>query len=397
MLYQDWPPLSDTLKHAVTTFKAKQPQVTLTLVPVGYGDLPTKVKTAIAAGAGPEMFHTYSDFWRAVDASQVMLALTPLLFSRDELNQLTFPTLLDSVPAKRKEVYLLPYADGLNGDALLYNKTLLASGAVDPNNLTTLDDIISAGAKLTQAQGGTISRAGNQIDNKQDPIRNWILDQGDTFYDTQNHKWTWQTNAAEQAMQKIVDFYKQGTAWVKAPQGIKDPIGEAQAAMKPAAGFYELSGYAKSYPHTELVDVPMPGFVPGKDPHYFQTAISGFALSALLKPGDERAKIGAAFLRHLFSPSEVTALADQYSGAIFINGIYSDAGFKGTTFGPVRSFLSDKVIAHTLMMDMAVEPGFGTQINNVIAGTQSIQAALAEMQQIYTGKEDEARKNMTQG
>jgi len=59
MLYQDWPPLSDTLKHAVTTFKAKQPQVTLTLVPVGYGDLPTKVKTAIAAVGTPQVLWIY--------------------------------------------------------------------------------------------------------------------------------------------------------------------------------------------------------------------------------------------------------------------------------------------------------------------------------------------------
>jgi ABC-type glycerol-3-phosphate transport system substrate-binding protein len=181
---------------------------------------------------------------------------------------------------------------------------------------------------------------------------------------------------------------------VKTPDGVKQPLGEGRAAMEMGAGFYELSGDAKSYPHLELVDMPMPSFVPGKKPHYFQTAISGWALSALLKPGDEKTKAGVAFLQHLYTPEEAMSLATQYSGAIFIQGVYSSPAFKSSTFGPLRANLPDQIIANTLTLDMAVEPGFSSQMGKVIAGTMTIQAALADMQQQYSSKEAEARKQM---
>jgi ABC-type glycerol-3-phosphate transport system substrate-binding protein len=397
VLHQDWQPLTNMLKQAVTTFKTQQPQVTVTLVPVAYGDLATKVKTEMAAGTGPEVLHSYSDFWRAVDASAVFMPLTPELFSRDELAKITYPTLLDSVPSKRKEVYLLPYADGLNGDALLYNPAMLTKAGVDPKGFKTIDDVISAGAKLTVSQSGAITTEGIWFSDTQDPVRNWILDQGATFYDEQAHQWTWQTSAAEQAMQKVVDVYHQGTSWVTTPTGVKQPLGEGRAAMEMGAGFYELSGDATSYPHLELADMPMPSFVPGKTPHYFQTAISGWALSALLKSGDEKTKAGADFLRFLYTPEEAMALATQYSGAIFIQGVYNSPAFKSSTFGSLRTNLPDQVIANTLTLDMAVEPGFSTQMGKVIAGTMTIQAALADMQQQYSSKETEARKQIGAG
>jgi ABC-type glycerol-3-phosphate transport system substrate-binding protein len=397
VLVQNFQPTVDSLKHAVTTFKNVQPQVTVTLVPVDYGDMASKVKIEMAAGTGPEVVQSYSDFWRAVDASSVLLALTPELFSRDELQKIFFPTLLDSVPSKRKEVYLLPSSTGLNGDALLYNPALLTKSGIDPKSLTTIDDIIAAGAKLTVSQGGAITNEGIWFSDTSDPVRNWILDQGATFYDEQNHQWTWQTSAAEQAMQKVVDVYHQGTSWVKMPEGVKQPLGEGRAAMEMGAGFYELSGDATSYPHLELADMPMPSFVPGKTPHYFQTAISGWALSALLKPGDEKTKMSAEFLRHIVSPAEAIAKADVYSGAILIQGVYTSPAFKSTQFGPVRANLPSQVIANTLTMDMAVEPGFSTQMNKVIAGTMTIQAALADMQQSYSSKEAEARKQIGAG
>jgi hypothetical protein len=91
------------------------------------------------------------------------------------------------------------------------------------------------------------------------------------------------------------------------------------------------------------------------------------------------------------------ALATQYSGAIFIQGVYNSPAFKSSTFGSLRTNLPDQVIANTLTMDMAVEPGFSTQMGKVIAGTMTIQAALADMQQQYSSKETEARKQIGAG
>ena len=74
-----------------------------------------------------------------------MLPLTPVLFKRNELEQLSFANLLNSVWAKNNEVYMLPHSVGMNGSMLVYNETLLKNANVDPKGLTSLDGIVAAG------------------------------------------------------------------------------------------------------------------------------------------------------------------------------------------------------------------------------------------------------------
>jgi hypothetical protein len=48
-----------------------------------------------------------------------------------------------------------------------------------------------------------------------------------------------------------------------------------------------------------------------------------------------------------------------------------------------------------VLMTMAAPPGdFGTHVTKVVNGELSIKAALQDMQQAYTAKEEEARRNM---
>ncbi|MBW3654441.1 MAG: endonuclease/exonuclease/phosphatase family protein, partial [Actinobacteria bacterium] len=56
--------------------------------------------------------------------------LTPLLMSRKEAEKIAVPTLLDSVWSRKKEVYLIPQAVGVNGSHYQYNPQQLdAAGA----------------------------------------------------------------------------------------------------------------------------------------------------------------------------------------------------------------------------------------------------------------------------
>lgn len=223
----------------------------------------------------------------------------------------------------------------------------------------------------------------------------WIIDQGGKFYDEKTYKWTWQTTEAERAFQWILDLYdKHNVAWRKQPDGIKDAMGEARAATI-VHGAYALSNYVKNYPDVRLVDQPMPAFAAGKTPNYYEHEIAGYALSALLKPDDPKAKIGAAFFRDLLTPSGARALANEYSGAILSKNVYADPTFKDTTFGPVRAKLPEQIISKMVLMTMAAPPGdFGAHVTKVVNGELSIKAALQDMQQTYTTKEEEARRNM---
>lgn len=358
-----------------------------------------KTRAAVAAGSGPDGFHTYTGFWRGTDAANVMLPLTPSLFKRAELEQLFFSNVLtNAVWSKRPEIYIMPFAVGVNGSMLLWNNEIASSAAVGPKSFTTLDQIVAGAVKLTQRDGGAITRAGLLPNSMTNLIMRWIIDQGGKFYDEKTFKWTWQTIEAERALQWIVDLYdKHAVAWKQAPPEVKNALGEQRAAML-IQGAFSISGYATSHPDVfpKLVDRPMPAFVPGKAPNYYEHEYSGYALSPLLKPDDTKAKIGAAFYKELLSPDWLIARADEYSGAILAKAVYSDPRFKDTKFGAARAKLPEQVISRMIFMTMAVRPEDGQQfINKVIAGQASVKSALAEMQQHFSVGEEEARRNMS--
>jgi ABC-type glycerol-3-phosphate transport system substrate-binding protein len=395
LLYQTWAVGDIYHQQAVEAFARKYPKVKVSLVPVAYGDLAPKVRTSVAAGSGPDGFQTYTGFWRGTDAATIMLPLTPSLFKRAELEQITFPNLLNAVWSKKNETYVLPHSVGMNGSMLVYNARLLSDANVDPKGLTSLDGIVAAAAKLTTRAGGEVTRAGVLPTSQTNLIMRWIIDQGGKFYDEKTYKWTWQTPEAERAFQWILDLYdKHSVAWRKQPDGIKDAVGEARAASI-IHGAYALSNYVKNYPDVQLVDQPMPAFSAGKTPNFYEHEIAGYALSALLKPDDAKARIGATFFKDLLSPDGARALANEYSGAILAKSVYADPGFKDTKFGPVRAKLPDQIISRMLLMTMAADPGaFGMHVTRVVNGELSVKAALQDMQQTYTAKEDEARRNM---
>ena len=105
------------------------------------------------------------------------------------------------------------------------------------------------------------------------------------------------------ALQWLSDVYdKHAVAWKQAPQP-GDALGEQRAAMV-IQGAFAISGYLTSHKDTfpKLVDKPMPAIVPGKTPSYYEHEYSGYALSALLKPDDMKARIGAAFYKEMLTP-----------------------------------------------------------------------------------------------
>jgi ABC-type glycerol-3-phosphate transport system substrate-binding protein len=248
-------------------------------------------------------------------------------------------------------------------------------------------------------EGAEIKQAGLLPASHTNLIMRWIIDQGGKFYDEKTHKWTWQTAEAERALQWLVDLYdKHAVAWKQNPPGVSNALGEQRAAMN-IAGAFSLSGYATSHPETFklLLDQPMPGFVPGKPPNFYEHEYSGYALTSLLKAQDVKARIGAAFFSELLSPDWLIVRANDYSGAILAKGVYSDPRFKDTTFGAVRAKLPEQVISRMIFMTMAVRPEEAqAEINRVIAGETSLKAALTELQQQFSTKEDEARRNMAQ-
>jgi ABC-type glycerol-3-phosphate transport system substrate-binding protein len=396
---QNFQPTINIIERAIPVFQQQHPGVSIKYTPVAFSEMATKVAQEVAAGSGHDGFHTYTGFWRGTDAANVMLPLTPVLFKKAELEQMFFSNVLGAVWSKRPETYIMPFAVGVNGSMLLWNNELTQRDGVDPKSFTTLDQIAQGAVKLTRKAGADWQQAGLLPSATTNLIMRWIIDQGGTFYDEKTFKWTWQTTQAERAFQWILDLYdKHGVAWkqAQAPAEVKDALGEQRTASM-IHGAYAISGYATSHKDTypKLADQPLPGFVPGKAPNYYEHEYSGYALSSLLKTDDMRARVGAAFYRELLSADSLIARANEYSGAILAKAVYADPRFKDTTFGPIRAKLPEQVISRMQFMTMAVRPEeAGTYLNKVVAGETSLKSALAEMQQFFQTREDEARQNM---
>jgi ABC-type glycerol-3-phosphate transport system substrate-binding protein len=395
---QNFPPTVNIIERAIPAFQEKNPGVKITFSQVAFNDMASKTRSAIAAGAGPDGFHTYTGFWRGTDAANIMLPLTPNLFKRAELEQIFFPNvLINAVWSKKPEIFIMPFSVGVNGSMLLWNSALTTATNVDPKSFTTLDQIVAGATKLTIKDGTSVRQAGLLPNSMTNLVMRWVIDQGGKFYDEKTYKWTWQTAEAERAVQWLVDLYdKHNVAWKQAPPEVKDALGEQRAAMV-IQGAFSISGYRTSHPDTfpKLVDQPMPAFVAGKVPNYYEHEYSGYAISPLLKGDDVKARIGAAFYKEMLSTDHLIARANEYSGAILARAVYSDPRFKDTTFGAARAKLPEQVISRMTFMSMAVRPEtFQEHINAVINGEKSVKSALAEAQQQFQVQEDEARRNM---
>src|SRR5688572_12052756 len=157
---QNFAPTVAIHEQSIAGFKEVAPNAKLTLTQVGFGEMAAKAKAVAAAGSGADGIHTYSDMWRGTDASTVMLPLTPQLMSRKDAEKICVPTLLDSVWSRKKEVFLLPQAVGVNGSHYQYNERLLQAAGIDPKRLTTLDTVVEAAVKLTRHEGQDVTHAG---------------------------------------------------------------------------------------------------------------------------------------------------------------------------------------------------------------------------------------------
>jgi hypothetical protein len=161
----------------------------------------------------------------------------------------------------------------------------------------------------------------------------------------------------------------------------------------------QTGGLLIGNPDARLWDAPLPSFVAGKPPHYYVPGIAGLSLAASLKPDGTKAQVGAALYRSVFSPEGSLVVANTYSGAILSRGLYEDPRFKDTRFGALRAGFAQQILSKTVMLNLVVadsttQPGFAEAVVKALSGTLAPKAALAELQQLFTVKEEEAWRTL---
>ena len=111
---QDFAASIDGIRRAAHAYVAKEPQVSVKIQVIPYGDLRAKVIPAVAAGTEAEIINAYNSWFVTSDISRMFLPLDDYIGGRDELQRLVFPNALEATDSPGGRIYYMPNLSGMN-------------------------------------------------------------------------------------------------------------------------------------------------------------------------------------------------------------------------------------------------------------------------------------------
>jgi lactose/L-arabinose transport system substrate-binding protein len=153
-----WNIAAEALDMLVPDFNKQYPDVKVTVVNMGHGDVRDKALAGCAAGGTdlPDVITVEND------EAEVYWARFPDCFVN--LKTMGVDKLKDAFPAFKwtalsagDAIYSLPWDSGPT--VLFYRRDLFEKGGIDPASLVTWDDFIAAGKKLLAATNGEVKMA----------------------------------------------------------------------------------------------------------------------------------------------------------------------------------------------------------------------------------------------
>jgi multiple sugar transport system substrate-binding protein len=160
-------------KKLIAKYEAQNPNVSITYLPVAFGDLPTKLTTALAAGSGPDIFNYFQSY-------------APALVQRGFIVPVDFKAFGVANQAGFTQRYLPAVVGGYTFNGTIYgvphevsqfgfwiNTNAFKAAGLDPvkNFPKTWDDVSNVGKKLTITKGGKVVQEGIAL-----PLYNSVRD-----------------------------------------------------------------------------------------------------------------------------------------------------------------------------------------------------------------------------
>jgi len=228
------------------------------------------------------------------DASKFFGAVTPDLYTYDEVKAVTFESTIKRYTGSDGELYAIPWGSGSNAAGLLYHKDLVDEAGVDIESIKTWDDLKAAAKKLTKKDAsGKIERSG-VLFTYHEIAYTWldmIAAQGaaDKLLNTETGKWDFTIPEAREALELINSFVVDG---IFDPQS-GDPFtafpNKIGAMME--VGPWGLGAWGEQYPDLELDYMYMPLY-PGTTKNVHTVASWGsLAYSKNLKGAEKNAAL----------------------------------------------------------------------------------------------------------
>jgi|GEM_PF-743672 len=397
MWVQDFGAIVNAFKAAAKSYSDKQSNVKVTVMPIAYGDLQTKILPSIAAGDEADVIFGYTLWYIATDLSKLFLPLNDYFGGTGALEKIIFPNVLTMLNPTMGKLYYLPYMSGQNGAAVSVNVNDYKAKKIDYMSFKSIDDVISAGKELTVMDGSSVKKAGlSMTSNSFLMITSWILQQGGTFYDEASGKWNLATPEGQLGAQMLYDMiwkyqttsydiYKDdNTGWIR---GLLD---------SQVAGSWTVQEAEGSQESFQADAVPTPTLANAKSNLINSDALAVVALSKRLPSDQTKLNYTVGLVKEMFTPDSLLSITDVYSGTLCSSQVYEDPRVDKTKFGPVSKRIATNIwpraryiighIANTTPVYAELDKGLRKQV--------SLQQALQNADTYLNQQEIQARQRL---
>lgn len=395
--YQSWPASDAVLKRVQPVFEASHPGVKLNVQGLTYEDLNNKFLPSIAAGTEGDINMLYTNWVVATDITKVLLDITDAVGGWSAISEQMWPAAFSTMSMPSNKVYYLPWIAGIRGAAITVVNAQLKDAGIDPLSFKTYEDVVAAGKKLTQRDAsGKLTRSGWSPESAQVMLfLSWIWQMGGDFLDETQGKWALQTPEGKASMQLLYDAYwTDKTLDFGVWNAEIDAQGQGMISMC-AQGAWSAASMtdANKLPSDNIVTPPLAN---AKKNLLYPDHIACWGLSKRL--ASDQAKLNAALDLGLLltGPEGLVDTFQDYSGVCMTKAVYADPRINSVKYGPVSKRIAEGMwpiarypktyVSNLGLMSDAMTRGLKKEI--------TIDAALAEMEQVLQTEEDASRKRV---
>lgn len=288
--FQEWTGGQSWMEAWVQTFEDKYPTIKVNLILLPFEELNTKIFPSIAAGNEADVMMLYDEWLLGKDPSLIFGAITPDLYTKQELAQITFEPALARVTGSDGEIYAAPLGTGANAAGILIHKDLFDEAGIDPESLKDWDDVKEAAEKLTVHNAdGSIARSGILFTYTEaaNLFLDMICEQGakDKLLNPETGEWNFNIPEAKNAMETIQWFVDEKIFDPQSGDPFTSFPNKLGAMM--VIGPWSLGAWGDQYPDLELDYISMPNYPGTTSNTHAVVSWFNFAVSKRLE-GDKK-------------------------------------------------------------------------------------------------------------
>ena len=334
---QEWQDGLNSMQGAIDTFQAANPNYTVELVPIGYGDLLSKFYPAVSAGTSGEIVYTYTQWWNPIDVTKVLHPFTPELRSRSEMNGIFFPSTLDSVWSKDGERYVVPLICGCEGPFVTADVNAAAEagvdleGITDNSQFTSWEQFAEVDQQLRIYDGDKLVRAGTFSPGSMMGFWGPAMARqlGGEWYNKAEERFDWTIPEVTEGFQFIADWY--GESITRDVQTDGWPPLVKQRSVMHNVGIWTVSYYGGVAPDLTVRPFVMPRFGAAQDLVYMNAAIGSLTVPKFVT--DEKKDAAFDFMVHIWQPENLASFGNFYSGSHSVKAVYENDAYRSSKWG----------------------------------------------------------------